>query len=73
MNQTERKPLADRNLLLTKEELMTALALPSTRMVDELMRKRKIPYLRLGHKTVRFDLAKVLSAIQRLEVKEVGR
>ncbi|WP_009959114.1 hypothetical protein [Verrucomicrobium spinosum] len=73
MERDERQQPAVKSILLTKEELMEALGFPSTRMVDELMRKRKIPYLRLGHKTVRFDLPKVLSAIQKLEVKEAGR
>ena len=59
--------------LLTKEQLRERLNLPSTRMVDELMRKRKIPYLKLGAKTVRFDYAKVLAALEKFEIKEVGR
>jgi hypothetical protein len=42
-------------------------------MVDELVRKRKIPYLRLGHRTLRFDWPKVQAALERFEVKEVGR
>ena len=59
--------------LLTKKELRNRLNLPSIRMVDELMRKRKIPYLKLGAKTVRFDYAKVLAALEKFEIKEVGR
>lgn len=42
-------------------------------MVEAMMRRRKIPFLRLGHKTVRFELPKVLIALQKLEVKEMGR
>ena len=59
--------------LLTKEQLRDALNLPSTRMVDELVRRRKIPVIRLGHRTVRFDLAKVEFALERLELKAVGQ
>lgn len=59
--------------LLTKEQLRDALNLPSTRMIDELVRKRKIPVIRLGHRTVRFDLVKVEAALERLELREVGR
>ena len=59
--------------LITKEELRAALNLPSTRMVDELVRKRKIPVIRLGHRTVRFNLAKVAAALERLELKAVGQ
>ena len=58
--------------LMTKEELRAALNRPSTRMVDELVRKRKIPVIRLGHRTVRFNLAKVTAALERLERKAVG-
>ena len=58
--------------LMTKEELRAALNLPSTRRVDELVRKRKIPVIRLGHRTVRFNLAKVTTALERLELKAVG-
>ncbi|MES2569472.1 MAG: hypothetical protein V4710_05390 [Verrucomicrobiota bacterium] len=39
--------------LIDKEELRRRLSLPSTRMVDQLVRRRKIPFLRLGHRTVR--------------------
>jgi hypothetical protein len=59
--------------LLTKEELRAALNLPSTRMVDELVRRRKIPVLRLGYRTLRFDLAKVEAALEKLELKAVGQ
>ena len=42
-------------------------------MVDELVRKRKIPVIRLGHRTVRFDFVKVEAALERLELKAVGQ
>jgi hypothetical protein len=58
---------------LTKEQIREHLNLPSTRMVDELVRKRKIPVIRLGHRTVRFDLAKVVAALERLELKALGQ
>ena len=58
--------------LLTKEELRQRLNLPSTRMVDELVRKRKIPHLKLGHRTVRFNLTKVLGALSKFELKAVA-
>jgi excisionase family DNA binding protein len=59
--------------LLTKEQLCAALNVHSTRMIDELVRKRKIPVIRLGHRTVRFDLAKVIAALEKLEIKAVGQ
>jgi hypothetical protein len=57
---------------LDKEQLRVLLNLPSTRMIDELMRKKKIPFLRLGHKTVRFEWKKVKAALERFEFKAVG-
>ncbi len=65
--------LAPTEGFLSKEELRAALNLPSTRMVDEMMRKRRIPYIKLGHRTVRFSLSKVMTALGRLEVNAVGR
>ena len=58
---------------LTKESLRARLNLPSKRIVEELMRKRKIPYVKLGHKTVRFHWPKVEAALAKLEIQEVGR
>ncbi len=61
------------NGYLDKEQLRQLLNLPSTRMVDELMRKRKIPFLKLGHKTIRFEWPKVKAAIEKFEHKAVGQ
>jgi hypothetical protein len=58
--------------LIDKEELRRRLNLPSVRMVEELMRKRKIPFLRLGYRTVRFSWVKVLAALQALEHRAIG-
>ena len=58
---------------LDKEQLRRRLNLLSTRKVDEMMREKRIPFLRLGHRTVRFDWPKVEKALERCEVKEVGR
>jgi len=58
---------------LNKEQLREKLNLVSTRNVDELMRTKRIPFLRLGHRTVRFDWPKVEKALTRFEVQEAGR
>ena len=58
--------------LIDKKELRRRLNLPSVRMVEELMRKRKIPYLRLGHRTIRFSWSKVLEAISKFERRAIG-
>jgi len=54
--------------LLTKEELATKMNLPSTRMVDGLVARRKIPVIRLGHRTVRFRWGDVQTALDKLTV-----
>ena len=58
--------------LLTKEQLCERLNLPSVNSVEALMRSRKISFMRLGHRTVRFDWEKVKVEISRLEIKAVG-
>jgi hypothetical protein len=58
---------------LTKEELKDRLNLPSTRMVDEMMKKRKIPFQKLGHRTIRFNWEKVKAALEKFEHKAVGQ
>ena len=57
--------------LIDKEELRRRLNLPSVRMVEELMRKRKIPFVKLGHRTVRFSWPKVLTAVTALEQRAI--
>lgn len=56
---------------LTKSELAHELGL-TKRGVEELMRCRKIPFLVLGHRTVRFVLAEVEKALLRFEQKAVA-
>jgi len=58
---------------LTKEQLRERLNLPSTRKIDDMVKKKMIPVLKLGAKTVRFDWEKVKAALDRFEMKEVGR
>lgn len=38
-------------------------------MVEQLTRKKLIPYVRLGHRTLRFDPDEVAAAIKRLTIK----
>ena len=63
---------ASESELIDKDEVRRRLDLPSIRMVEELMRKRKIPFIRLGHRTVRFSWAKVLAAVNALERRAIG-
>ena len=58
--------------LLTKKQLASLLNLPSTRGVDELVRRRVIPIIRLGRKTNRFRWADVLAAISRMTIQPLN-
>jgi len=57
--------------LLDKFELAPHLGV-TVRGVEMLVKERKIPVLRIGHKTLRFSLPRVLAALQKFEQKEVG-
>jgi len=59
--------------LLTKEQLRQRLNLPSTRKIDDMMKRRMIPFLKWGSKTVRFDWLKVQAALEKFEHKAVGQ
>lgn len=56
--------------LLSKDQLAAQLG-TSKRGIEELMRKRKIPVIRLGWRTVRFSWPKVEAALAKLETREV--
>ena len=58
--------------LLTKKQLASLLNLPSTRGVDELVRRRVIPIIRLGRKTNRFRWHDVMKAIGRLTIQPLN-
>ena len=57
--------------LLTKRELAAALNV-SERTIDNWVAQKRIPYLRLSARLLRFSLPKVEAALARYEVKEVG-
>jgi hypothetical protein len=55
-------------VLLTKQELADRLKADSTRLVDELVACGKIPVIRLGHRTVRFNWGHVCAALESMTV-----
>ncbi len=57
--------------LLTKEELRQKLNLSSTRGVDELVRRRIVPVVVLGHRTRRFSWPAVQAAIEKVTIQAV--
>ena len=46
---------------------------PPVRSLRTWMHQGKIPFIRVGHRTVLFDPDKVREALNRLEVKAVGQ
>jgi excisionase family DNA binding protein len=59
-------------MLVKKCEIARALQV-SLRSVDNLIRDRRIPVVRIKPRLVRFDLLKVQRALEKYEVREVGR
>ena len=57
--------------LLTKQELAIALGV-SPRTIDNWMAQRRIPFIRISPRLIRFDLNRVKAALARYEIKEVG-
>ena len=58
--------------LLTKEELRQRLNVPHVRIVENMTRAKKIPVVKLGHRTLRYNWTKVQAALEKLTVREVG-
>lgn len=58
---------------LTKEQLRERLNLPSIRKIDDMMKRRMIPFHKWGSKTVRFDYEKVREALDKFESKSVDQ
>ncbi len=62
---------ASSDCLITKEQVREKLNLVSTRGVDDLVRRRVIPVIILGHRTRRFSWPAVQAAIAKLTVKSI--
>lgn len=62
---------AARNELVKAKELEKIVNL-SRRTIGAYTASRKIPFIRLGARTVRFDPVAVLAALRKFEVKEVS-
>jgi len=56
---------------LSKQELAIALGV-SPRTLDSWMAQRRIPFLRLSARLIKFNLERVTAALARYEVKELG-
>jgi hypothetical protein len=62
---------ADSLALVTKDVVARAASV-SPRTIENWMGQRRIPYIRLSPRCVRFHIAGVLAALRKFEVKEVG-
>jgi hypothetical protein len=58
--------------LLNDQQIGEALGLKAS-AIRRLRYQRKIPFIRLGHRSVAMDLQKVRAALDKLEVKELWR
>ncbi len=56
--------------LLKRQQLAKAVNV-SARTVDNWQKQKRIPFLKLGIRCVRFHLPSVLAALKRFEVKEI--
>ncbi|MEY2493511.1 MAG: hypothetical protein QOJ45_3 [Verrucomicrobiota bacterium] len=71
---TESQPPALRSLqreLLSKQELALTLGV-SPRTLDSWVAQKRIPFLRITPRLTKFKLDRVIAALDRYEVREVG-
>jgi excisionase family DNA binding protein len=43
----------------------------SNRTVEQWVREKRIPFIRLGHRSLRFDLPAVMAAVRRWSTQEI--
>jgi excisionase family DNA binding protein len=58
--------------VITKRELAIELRV-CPRTIDNLIRERRIPVMRIKSRLVRFDLERVQQALSKFEIAEIGR
>lgn len=58
--------------LVTKQELCELLKMRSVKSIEYLMRKKRIPFNRVSPRQVRFNVAKVMVALDKFETKQAG-
>jgi hypothetical protein len=57
---------------LVKKKIVARAASVSCRSVENWMRQKRIPFVRLSPRCVRFHLPSVLAALRKFEVREVA-
>jgi hypothetical protein len=63
---------SDGSALLKRPQLARAINV-SARTVDNWQKQKRIPFLKLSARCVRYHLPSVLAALRKFEVKEAGR
>ena len=58
--------------LLKRHQVARAISV-SPRTVDNWQKQKRIPYIKLNARCVRYHLPSVLAALRKFEVREVGR
>jgi excisionase family DNA binding protein len=58
-------------LFLSKQELALLVGV-SPRTIDNWMAQKRIPFIRLSARLIKFNLERVKAALARYEIKEVG-
>ena len=58
--------------LLKRRQLARALSV-SARSIDNWQRDKRIPFIKVSPRCILFDLASVLAALKRFEIREAGR
>lgn len=69
-NAVSPEALASNPGLLTKTQLAEKLG-TTKRQVECLVAAKKIPVIRMGHRTARFSLPRVLAALEKLTTREI--
>jgi hypothetical protein len=62
---------ADNSALLKRPQLARAINV-SARTVDNWQKQKRIPYLKLSARCVRYHLPSVLAALRKFEIREAG-
>jgi hypothetical protein len=73
MSKQESNSILRNDAGLVNKRVVAQAASASTRSVDNWIRERKIPVVRISSRCVRFHLPSVLAALRKFEVKAAGQ
>jgi hypothetical protein len=73
MSKQEKNSESANDVGLVNKRAVARAVSASTRSIDNWIRERKIPVVRISKRCVRFHLPSVLAALRKFEVLEAGR